>query len=70
MDRLALLRTVLPFLRWLFGLWNSHEQATGAAEERKQANEQNAARLERQNEVAKRPVASDELQKSLRDGTF
>lgn len=42
----------------------------GAREEREHANAENAARLARQDAVANRPVTDDELQKSLKDGSF
>lgn len=42
----------------------------GAREERERANAENAARLERQDAVVNRPVTNDELQKSLKDGSF
>lgn len=42
----------------------------GAREERERANVENAAHLERQDAVANRPVTDDELQKSLKDGSF
>ncbi len=67
------MKYVALFLRlaaWLnqFLTWSGKEQAK--LEERKRIAEANAARLERQNEVVKKPVSDDELRKSLRDGSF
>lgn len=42
----------------------------GAREEREHNAAENAARLERQNAVVNRPVTDDELEKSLKDGSF
>lgn len=61
---------VLAFLRWLFGLFVSETKAAGAAEERERTDVANEAHLARQDEVANRPVSDEQLQKSLRDGTF
>lgn len=60
----------LRFASWLFGLFVSRTREAGAEEQRAKTNEQNTARLERQNAVVNRPVTNDDLQKSLKDGSF
>ena len=67
------MKYVALFLRlaaWLNQFLGFVDRETAKQEERKRIAEANAARLERQNEVAKKPVSDDELRKSLRDGSF
>lgn len=58
------------FVTWLFGLFVTRTREAGAAEERERINETNTARIKRQDEVVKKPVTDDDLQKSLKDGSF
>lgn len=64
-----------PGIIWraLVTLWEAFLAKTrseGARAEREEINRQSAEQLQRQNEVANKPVSDEELQKSLKDGTF
>lgn len=61
---------LLRFVSWVFGFFVNRTREAGAKEERQKINVENAERLERQNAVVNKPVSNDELQKSLKDGTF
>lgn len=61
---------LLRFVAWLAGLFTARQRAVGAADERMRANDEAVQRLQRQNEVAKKPVTDAQLDKNLRDGTF
>jgi len=58
------------FVSWVFGLFVKRTRAAGAEEQRMKTNNENLARLQRQNTVAQKPVTDAELDKNLRDGTF
>lgn len=69
LDRLAFLAVLLAVAGAL-GAMLRREWQEGAAAERARIDAENRARLQRQNEVANRPVSDDELQKRLREGNF
>jgi hypothetical protein len=58
-----LLELASRFTSWL-------DRQTVKQEERERINKANTERLERQSEVAQKPVTRDDLDKSLRGGTF
>lgn len=64
------MNAAFEFLRWVLSLFVARTKAAGATEERQKINQANTKRLERQDVVAKRPVTDDQLQKSLKDGSF
>lgn len=62
--------TFFRLMSWFIGLFVARTRAAGAAEERTKINDASEAQLKRRNEVAQRPVTDEQLDKSLRDGTF
>lgn len=66
--------TLLAFLSriaaWAFAVFVQRTRAAGAAEEREKIETAHEAHQQRQDKVANRPVSDDDLQKSLKDGSF
>lgn len=69
LERLAFLVVLLGVSVALAALLR-RERREGAAAERERIDAEAKAQTERRNEVANRTTTDDELQKSLRDGTF
>lgn len=68
---LQAIAAVFKFFTELVG-WRqrAEDREAGATAEREQINTKNAEIQQRRSEVAKKPVSEDELQKSLKDGSF